>query len=303
MPGQPGLKQRLFAEALGTCLLSVVVIGSGIMGDRLSDGNVAIALLANSTATVFGLYFLIVMFGPVSGAHFNPAVTATMTVLGELPTFHALPYMIAQCVGGTVGTWLTHYEFEAEIFQWSTHERTGYHQWASEILATAGLLLVILRSPSSKVPQMVAGYIGAAYWFTASTSFANPAIAVCRMFTDTFAGIAPSSVPGYIIAEFIGAAVGVLLHRALGEKPSPTLPTDHVEMDAIFLDAIDDAVDRAVQEVWTNDGETAGPTIEDDSELSLGVQQSDSNSSSSSNQRGVCYVARPRRKTASASRV
>jgi glycerol uptake facilitator-like aquaporin len=210
------LAQRLFGEALGTALLLAVVIGSGIMAERLSGGNIAIALLANTLATVGGLYILIEVFGPVSGAHFNPAVSLVMAARGELPWARVPPYVVAQLFGAACGAWLAHGMFDMPILQWSTKVRAGNGQWLAEAVATAGLLLVILRAPASRVAAMVAAYIGAAYWFTASTSFANPAAAFGRMFSDSFAGIAPGSVPGFMLAELAGAAVGVLLHQALG---------------------------------------------------------------------------------------
>lgn len=210
--------RKLLAELVGTALLLAVVIGSGIMAERLAGGNVAIALLANTLATVGGLYILIEVFGPVSGAHFNPAVSAVMTVRGELPRGELVPYIAAQLVGAMLGAWLAHAMFDMTILQFSTRIRSGVGQWIAEAVATAGLLLVILRAPEGRAPAMVAAYIGAAYWFTASTSFANPAAAFGRMFSDSFAGIAPASAPGFMVAQLIGAAIGVALHRALEPK-------------------------------------------------------------------------------------
>lgn len=210
------LARRLFAEWLGTALLLAIVIGSGIMAERLAGGNTAVALLANTLATVWGLYILIEVFGPVSGAHFNPAVSAVMTWTGALPRARLLPYVAAQLAGAACGAWLAHAMFELDILQWSLRERTGPAQWLAEAVATAGLLLVILRAPAARVSSMVGAYIGAAYWFTASTSFANPAAAFGRMFSDSFAGISPADVPGFVIAQFIGAAIGWAAHRALG---------------------------------------------------------------------------------------
>lgn len=211
--------RKLFAEALGTALLLAVVIGSGIMAERLAGGNVAIALLANTLATVGGLYILIEVFGPVSGGHFNPAVSLVMAARGAMPRALAAPYIVAQLAGAMLGAWLAHAMFDATIFQFSTKVRSGTGQWLAEAVATAGLLLVILRAPASRVAAMVACYIGAAYWFTASTSFANPAAAFGRMFSDSFAGISPASVPGFVVAELIGAGIGVAIHMAL----SPTV--------------------------------------------------------------------------------
>jgi glycerol uptake facilitator-like aquaporin len=208
--------QRLLAEALGTALLLAVVIGSGIMGERLAGGNVAVALLANTLATVAGLYVLIEVFGPVSGAHFNPAVSAVMAWRGELPRASLVPYVGAQLLGAVAGAWLAHAMFGLEIVQFSQKLRTGAGQWIAEGVATFGLLLVILRAPPARVSAMVAAWIGAAYWFTASTSFANPAAAFGRLWSDSFAGIAPASVPGFVLAQFAGAALAVAVHAALG---------------------------------------------------------------------------------------
>lgn len=208
--------QKLLAETLGTALLLAVVIGSGIMGERLAGGNVAVALLANTLATVGGLYILIEVFGPISGAHFNPAVSLVMAGRGNLPWHMLAPYVVSQLVGAMLGAWLAHAMFDMSILQWSSKVRSGTGQWIAEGVATFGLLLVILRARASRVAAMVAAYIGAAYWFTASTSFANPAAAFGRMFSDSFAGIAPSSVPGFVLAEFVGAGLAVLMHRRLG---------------------------------------------------------------------------------------
>jgi len=212
---------KLFAEALGTALLLTVVIGSGIMAERLAGGNLAIALLANTLATVGGLYILIEVFGPVSGAHFNPAVSLVMAARGVLPRSLVVPYVLVQLIGAMLGAWLAHAMFDATLLQFSTKVRSGMGQWIAEAVATAGLLLVILRAPASRVAAMVACYIGAAYWFTASTSFANPAAAFGRMFSDSFAGIAPASVPGFVIAELIGAGIGLAVHKALGSNAHP----------------------------------------------------------------------------------
>lgn len=209
------LSRKLIAELLGTALLLAVVIGSGVMAERLSGGNVAIALLANTLATVGGLYVLIEVFGPVSGAHFNPAVSAVMAWRGELPTLALLPYIAAQLIGALLGAWLAHAMFDMSMLQLSTKLRDGTGQWIAEGVATFGLLLVILRAPAGRAPAMVAAYIGAAYWFTASTSFANPAAVFGRMFSDSFAGIAPSSAPGFVAAELLGAALAVGVHRLL----------------------------------------------------------------------------------------
>ncbi len=210
------LRHKLLAEALGTALLLAVVVGSGVMAQRLAGGNGAVALLANTLATVGGLYVLIEVFGPVSGAHFNPAVSAVMAWQGELRTQHLLPYMAAQLCGAVAGTWLAHAMFDMAIVQFSSQLRSGSGQWLAEALATAGLVLVILRAPAGRAAPMVAAYIGAAYWFTSSTSFANPAAVLGRMFSDSFAGIAPASAPAFVLAQLVGAAVGLALHGALG---------------------------------------------------------------------------------------
>lgn len=206
------------SEALGTALLLTIVIGSGIMAERLSAGNTAIALLGNTLATVWGLYFLIHTFGPSSGAHFNPAVSLVMAMRRELPWSNLAPYVIVQLMGAACGAWLAHAMFDLPILQWSAKVRTGHAQWLAEAVATAGLLLVILRAPKAQAPSLVAAYIGAAYWFTASTSFANPAAAFGRMFSDTFAGIAPSGVLAFAAAQLVGAVVGLGIHRLLGNE-------------------------------------------------------------------------------------
>ena len=208
--------KRLLAELLGTALLLAVVVGSGIMAERLAGGNVAIALLANTLATVGGLYILIEVFGPVSGAHFNPAVSLVMAGRGQLGWPMLGPYVVVQLMGAMLGAWLAHAMFDLSLLQWSNKDRSGPGQWLAEAVATFGLLLVILRAPAARVAAMVAAYIGAAYWFTASTSFANPAAAFGRMFSDSFAGIAPSSVPAFVVAELVGAGLAVAVHRMLG---------------------------------------------------------------------------------------
>lgn len=212
------IHRKLLAEGLGTCLLLAIVIGSGIMAERLSGGNVAIALLANTLATVGGLYVLIEVFGPVSGAHFNPAVSLVMAARRELPATLLIPYIAAQLLGAVLGAWLAHAMFDTSIFQWSIKVRSGTGQWIAEAVATAGLLLVILRAPAGRTAVMVASFIGAAYWFTASTSFANPAAAFGRMFSNSFAGIAPTSVPAFIIAELVGACAGWAIHCVLDAR-------------------------------------------------------------------------------------
>ena len=207
--------QKLAAEVLGTALLLAVVIGSGIMGERLAGGNAAVALLANALATVGGLYILIEVFGPISGAHFNPVVSLVLTLRGAMPRGLLIPYVAVQLLGAMLGAWLAHAMFDMTVLQFSTKVRTGTGQWIAEAVATFGLLLVILRAPAARVAAMVAAYIGTAYWFTASTSFANPAAAFGRMFSESFAGIAPKSVAGFVVAELVGAALAIAVHRAL----------------------------------------------------------------------------------------
>ena len=209
------LPRKLLAEGVGTLLLLTVIIGSGIMAERLSGGNGGIALLANALATVGGLYVLIEVLGPVSGAHFNPIVSAAMALRGELAGGEVLPYIAVQLIGAVLGAWLAHAMFGADILQLATRVRSDIGQRIGEVVATAGLLLVILRAPAGRAPALVAAYIGAAYWFTSSTSFANPAAVVGRMLSDSFAGIAPASAPGFVIAELIGAALALGLNGAL----------------------------------------------------------------------------------------
>ena len=214
--------QRLLAELLGTLLLLAVVIGSGVMAERLADGNVAMALLANTLATVGGLYVLIEVFGPVSGAHFNPAVSLVMAMRAALPKRLLLPYVAAQLLGAMLGAWLAHLMFDLPVLQFSSKLRGGGGQWLAEAVATFGLLLVILRAPAGRGAVMVAAYIGAAYWFTASTSFANPAAVLGRMLSDSFAGIHPASAPAFVAAQLLGAAMAVAVNRCFATTaPSP----------------------------------------------------------------------------------
>jgi glycerol uptake facilitator-like aquaporin len=210
--------RRLLGEGLGTLLLLAVVIGSGVMAEQLAQRNVAVALLANTAATVGALYVLIEVFGPVSGAHFNPVVSLVLAVRGELPIRDLVPFVIVQLLGAILGAWLAHAMFDLPILQTSAKLRTGTGQWIAEAVATAGLILTILRAPTGKASTMVAAYIGAAYWFTASTSFANPAAVFGRMLSDSFAGIAPVSAPGFVLAEIIGGFVGLALARALPDR-------------------------------------------------------------------------------------
>ncbi|MEY3923121.1 MAG: hypothetical protein RI915_768 [Pseudomonadota bacterium] len=207
--------RRYFAELVGTAALLCAVIGSGIMAEQLADGNTAVALLANTFATVFALYVLIETLGPISGAHFNPVVSMVMAYRKDLARHHLMAYILAQLIGAALGAWIAHAMFELEILQLSTKLRTGPAQWFAEAVATGGLLFVILRSPEGKASSIVACYIGAAYWFTASTSFANPAAAFGRMFSNTFAGISPSDVPAFVAAQIVGGFLGLLLHTLL----------------------------------------------------------------------------------------
>lgn len=212
--------KRLLSEFLATGLLLATVVGSGIMAERLAGGNDAIALIANTLATIGGLYILIEVFGPISGAHMNPAVSAVMAARGSLPWATLPGYVVAQLAGAACGAWLANVMFELPVLEFSAKHRTGTGQWLGEVVATAGLLLVVLRAPSARVAAMVAAYIGAAYWFTSSTSFANPAAAFGRMFSDSFAGISPHDVPGFVIAQGIGATIGMAINKLLG-------PVDH----------------------------------------------------------------------------
>lgn len=208
------LHQRLLAEALGTMLLLATVVGSGIMGVALSAGNDGIALLANAAATAGILYVLITVLGPISGAHFNPAVTLAMRMRGEMTSMDAFAYVAVQVLAAIAGVLLAHAMFDQALLQPGTHARTGGAQWLSEGVATAGLLLTILlglRHRPNAIPALVAGYIFAAYWFTASTSFANPAVTLARSLTQTFAGIRPQDVGGFVISQLAGtlAAIGI----------------------------------------------------------------------------------------------
>jgi glycerol uptake facilitator-like aquaporin len=216
--------QRLIAEFTGTALLVTVVVGSGIAAQQLSPDDIGLQLLENSTATVFGLAVLILLFGPVSGAHFNPVVSAADWLLGRragtgISARHVAPFALAQTVGGVLGAWLANIMFDRNVFEIATKDRiTGGHL-VGEVVATAGLIALIFalaRSGCAAVSAAAVGaYIGAAYWFTSSTSFANPAVTIGRIFSDTFAGIAPSSAPGFIVAQIVGALIGLALVVAL----------------------------------------------------------------------------------------
>lgn len=215
--------RKIAAEFLGSTFLLAAVVGSGIMGETLAGGNVAIALLANTIATGAALVALILAFGPISGAHFNPAVTLADATQGGLPWKLAPAYIAAQCCGGIVGVFAAHLMFRENLLQLSTHVRSGPAQWLSEFIASFGLLAVIWgcsRTRLSAVPFAVGAYITAAYWFTASTSFANPAVTLARSFTNTFAGIRPQDAPGFMVMQFAGALSATFLFRWL----TPALP-------------------------------------------------------------------------------
>ncbi len=215
------LSRKLIAEFIGTALLLAAVVGSGIMGIDLSAGNEGIALLANAAATAGMLYVLIVLFGPISGAHFNPAVTLAMRLRGELGNLEAAAYVLVQLVAAIAGVLLAHAMFDQALFQPGTHVRAGGAQWLSEAVAAFGLLLTILlgsRIRPAAVPALVASYIFAAYWFTASTSFANPAVTVARSLTRTFAGIRPEDVGGFVLAQIAGALGAVFVARIFRQR-------------------------------------------------------------------------------------
>jgi glycerol uptake facilitator-like aquaporin len=210
--------QRVAGEFVGTALLLATVVGSGIMGERLAAGNTAIALLANSVATGGALIALILTLGPVSGAHFNPLVTLAEAWGGGMEWKLVFPYIAAQCAGALTGVWTAHLMFAEPVLQVSTHARGGPAQWFSEVVASFGLLLVILccaRTQPQSVPVAVGAYITAAYWFTASTSFANPAVTLARACSNTFAGIRPRDVPFFIAAQLVGGFVAVFFFRWL----------------------------------------------------------------------------------------
>lgn len=221
------LRRRLVAEGLGTAALLAVVIGSGIMADRLDGGIVAVALLGNTLPTGAILVVLILALGPLSGAHFNPAVTLAFYIRREIPPHEAALYVVVQIIGGLVGAMVAHAMFELPLLQISVHARTGVSQWFSEWVATFGLVATILgtlRFRPEAVAYAVGLYITAGYWFTASTSFANPAVTIARSFTDTFSGIMPADAPAFVIAQLVGAAsatvlLGWLLRPSPNEQP------------------------------------------------------------------------------------
>ena len=215
---QATLARRLVSEGLGTAILLAAVVGSGIMAAKLSGGNGALALLCNTLATGAILAVLILTFGPISGAHFNPAVSVAFALRGELPWGEAGWHIAAQIAGGVLGVWAAHFMFELPLWQFSTTARSGAGQWFAEAVAAFGLVLTILgclAHTKAAVPYAVGLYITAAYWFTASTSFANPAVTIARSLSDTFAGIAPGDVAAFIVAQMIGMLVAVGLARWL----------------------------------------------------------------------------------------
>ena len=223
--GPASLPRRLLAEALGTCLLVATVVGSGIMAQSLSPDDIGLQLLENAIATGGVLVVLIAVFGPLSGAHFNPVVTAVDAWFGGIDRRDVAPYIVVQVIGACAGAVLANLMFGLSAVSISQHDRTGWGIWLAEVVATFGLLLVILglvrTGRSTWIAASVAAYIVGAYWFTSSTSFANPAVTVGRMLSDTFAGIAPASVPGFIIAQCVGAIIAVLVVIVLWPKHSP----------------------------------------------------------------------------------
>ena len=222
MPAPTPLRQRLLAEFFGTAALLCAVIGSGIMAQRISGGNDGVALLANTLATVFALFVLIETLGPISGAHFNPFITLLMCSKRQLAPENtarvATLFIASQLLGAVAGAALANAMFELQPLHLSQHLRGGSGQWLAEAVATAGLVFTILHAPPGKTGALVASYIGAAYWFTASTSFANPAAVLGRMFSDTFAGIAPASALGFVLAQCVGALLGAALAHTLSPQ-------------------------------------------------------------------------------------
>jgi len=220
------LPQRLAAEMLGTAALLAIVVGSGQMGESLANGNTAIALLANSTATGLGLWVLIELLGPISGAHFNPAVSIAFAARGELSRGDAAMYICAQIIGAVAGVIAAHLMFDLAPLMIGVKIRSGGGQWLSEAIATTGLLLTILlglRARPNAVPALVGAYIASAYWFTASTSFANPAVTIARSLTATVAGIRPTDVPGFVIAQLVGVLVALVVLKLLLRKTTESI--------------------------------------------------------------------------------
>ncbi|MDR0737268.1 MAG: aquaporin [Zoogloeaceae bacterium] len=212
--------RRLFVEFLATALLLAAILGSGIMAAKLSNGNNAVALLGNTLATIFALYFLIEIFGPSSGAHMNPAVSILMKWRGALDGKMLGGYIAAQMAGAVFGACLANAMFDLSVWQLASNARTGAGQWLAEVVATTGLLLVVLKAPPQKTAACVAAYIGSAFWFTSSTSFANPAVTIGRMFSDTFSGIAPQDAPAFIVAQGVGIALAMGIDRLLPRNAS-----------------------------------------------------------------------------------
>ena len=218
----PGMKRALAAEGIGSFFLFATVIGSGIMAERLAGGNVASALLGNTMATAAMLFVLITMLGPVSGAHFNPAVSLVMALRHELPWRDVLPYILVQIGFGVLGAWAAHVMFDMPVLQTALKARTGIGQWTGEAIATFGLILCIIGTARHRpewIPASVALYIAAAYWFTSSTSFANPAITIARSMTNSFSGIAPADAPMFIIAQLVGALLAAAVGSQLFARP------------------------------------------------------------------------------------
>jgi len=218
------LARRLAAEGIGSFFLFAAVIGSGVMAEALAGGNVAVALIGNTLATGAMLFVLITMLGPISGAHFNPAVSLVFASRGELPWRDAATFIAVQFLGGVLGAWAAHLMFDLPILQYSLKARSGIGQWTGEAVATFGLILTIIgtvRHRPTWVPASVALYITSAYWFTSSTSFANPAITIVRSMSDSFAGIAPRDVPMFVVGQLLGAAVAVLVSRVLFDERAP----------------------------------------------------------------------------------
>ena len=215
------LARRVVAETIGTAFLLAAVVGSGIMAERLAQGNLALALLANAIATGGALYALIFAFAPFSGAHFNPLVTLAAARGGELRGRAVAPVIVAQIVGAVAGVWVAHLMFDLPVLELSAHRRAGLGQWTGEFVATFGLIAVIesgKRHFPTALPGVIAGYITAAYWFTSSTSFANPAVTLARALSDTFAGIAPIDAPAFILAQIAGAAAALVVTGWLADE-------------------------------------------------------------------------------------
>ena len=212
------IASRSMSEGLGSFFLFATVLGSGVMAEKLAGGNVAVALLANTGATAAILFVLITILGPISGAHMNPAVSFVAAARGDIEWKDAAAYCAAQLAFGALGAWVVHLMFDLPIFQMSVRCRTGIGQWTGEVVATCGLILTIIGTTKHRpvaTPATVALYIAAAYWFTSSTSFANPAITIVRSLSNSFAGIAPVDVPGFVMAQMVGATIGAVIARVL----------------------------------------------------------------------------------------